>query len=101
MGAVVMVAVAGGVYPLQLNLVPWSLVGATAASSAMFNFLIKFGLSADTPVAMSLATQIGIPLNLLLDVVVVHANVRLLQAAGALVMLVSFSLQQSGASKNG
>lgn len=96
MGAMVMVAVAVGVYPLQLNLVPWSLVSATAASSAMFNFLIKFGLSAENPLAMSLATQIGIPLNLLLDVVVVHVNVGVSQAAGVLVMFLSFTLQQIG-----
>merc|ERR1712154_599619 len=94
MGSVVLVAEA--VHPVRLNLVPWGLVGATAASSALFNFLIKFGLSVDSPVGMSLATQVGIPLNLLLDVVVVHANVGLTQAIGTLVMLVSFTLQQFG-----
>lgn len=94
MGSVVLVAAA--VHPVRLDLVPWGLVGATAASSALFNFLIKFGLSVDSPVGMSLATQVGIPLNLLIDVVVVHANVGLTQAIGTLVMLVSFTLQQFG-----
>jgi len=87
-----------GIYPLQLRSVPWGLVLSTAMSSAVFNFLIKFGLSRDSPVALSLATQIGIPLNLLLDVVVVHASVQRTQVLGTFAMLVSFTLFQGSAS---
>jgi len=94
LSAVLVATLATGVYHLQLASVPWGLVGATAAASALFNFLIKFGISVDSPVAISLATQIGIPLNLLLDVAVVHANIDGTQALGALLMLASFTMQQ-------
>jgi len=87
-------AVWSGVYPLQLHLVPWGLVLSTSISSAVFNFLIKFGLSRDTPVAVSLATQIGIPMNLMVDVLVVQARIDAFQAFGAMMMLVAFSLQR-------
>merc|ERR1711933_447196 len=70
------------------------LVGATALSSAVFNFLIKFGITRESPVAVSLATQIGIPLNLLLDMVIVRAHINATQVVGTLVMLVSFTLFQ-------
>lgn len=87
-------AVWSGVYPLQFHLVPWGLVLSTSISSAVFNFLIKFGLSRDTPVAVSIATQIGIPLNLMVDVLVVQARIDAFQGFGAMMMLVAFSLQR-------
>ena len=34
------------------------------------SFIIKFGLSHSSPVVVSLATQLGIPLNLLIDLLV-------------------------------
>ena len=86
--------VSGGLYRLDLRLVPWDLVAATALSSALFNFLIKFGISRGSPLSMSVATQIGIPLNLLLDVFVVRAPIRGVQAVGCLALLASFSAQQ-------
>eukprot|EP00928_Gymnodinium_smaydae_P034543 TRINITY_DN2444_c1_g2_i1.p1 TRINITY_DN2444_c1_g2~~TRINITY_DN2444_c1_g2_i1.p1 ORF type:complete len:397 (-),score=57.20 TRINITY_DN2444_c1_g2_i1:37-1227(-) len=85
-----------GVYPLNLWLVPWGLVLATAACSAIFNFLIKFGIITGAPVSVSLATQVGIPLNLFLDVVVVRVPISASQICGLLVMLLSFTLQQTG-----
>lgn len=94
LGSFCVLMLATGVYQLDLTLVPWGHVALTAASSTVFNFLIKFGISSDSPLAMSLATQIGIPLNLLLDVVVVHDQIRAAQAAGIAAMLTSFSLQQ-------
>mmetsp|Transcript_129031 Transcript_129031/g.413398 ORF Transcript_129031/g.413398 Transcript_129031/m.413398 type:complete len:433 (-) Transcript_129031:199-1497(-) len=94
LGGALAVLLATGLYPLRLSLVPWGHVGATAASSTVFNFLMKFGLSVDSPLAMSLATQIGIPLNLLLDVAVAHERIDLAQALGTIVMLFSFTLQQ-------
>jgi len=81
-----------GMYALNLSLVPWGLVLTAAISSMVFNFVIKFGLSRESPVTVSLATQIGIPLNLFVDVVVVGAPINLLQMLGGALMLVSFSL---------
>lgn len=91
-GAALLFAFSSGYYPLRLEFVPWGLVVSTSLSSALFNFLIKFGLSRDTPVAVSLATQIGIPLNLLVDVLVVHAHIDSCQMFGTILMLVAFSL---------
>mmetsp|Transcript_113743 Transcript_113743/g.317689 ORF Transcript_113743/g.317689 Transcript_113743/m.317689 type:complete len:364 (-) Transcript_113743:49-1140(-) len=91
---VLAVLMSTGVYKVDLSSVPWHLVCATAVASALFNFLIKFGISVDSPLAMSLATQIGIPLNLILDVAVVRANIDPTQALGTLAMLASFTLQQ-------
>ncbi|CAE7742932.1 unnamed protein product [Symbiodinium sp. CCMP2592] len=68
----------------------------------LFNFLIKFGLSRETPVTTSLGTQIGIPLNFLLDLFVVHSHFRWPQAVGVLTMLLSFSVwHHSEASRDG
>jgi len=96
-GVLLACAIFSGFYPLQLGLVPWGLVVSTSISSAVFNFLIKFGLSRDTPVAVSLATQIGIPLNLMVDVLVVRAHIDGIQAFGTMLMLVAFSLQRGPA----
>ncbi|CAE7823899.1 Slc35f3, partial [Symbiodinium sp. KB8] len=92
MGAVLWLAVDRGLYALDLEEVPWVMVVMTALSSALFNFLIKFGLSRETPVTTSLGTQIGIPLNFLLDLFVVHSHFRWPQAVGVLTMLLSFSV---------
>lgn len=96
-GAALVGLVAGGIYPIELELVPWTLIGSTALSSAVFNLLIKIGLSRDSPVSVSLATQIGIPMNLFLDVIVVRAPVRGMQVAGTAAMLASFTLSAGGA----
>jgi len=93
-GAVLACLLHTGMYALDLSLVPWKLVIATSLCSALFNFLIKVGLSRDTPVAVSLATQIGIPLNLMVDVLVVHAMIDGWQAFGTVTMLIAFSLQR-------
>merc|ERR1719440_1316809 len=93
-GVILFSAIFWEVYPLRLDLVPWGLVASTSISSAVFNFLIKFGLSRDTPVAVSLATQIGIPLNLMVDVLVVRARIDGWQALGTILMLLAFSLQR-------
>merc|ERR1719408_604007 len=77
------------------------MVVATSVCSAVFNFLIKFGLSRDTPVAVSIATQIGIPLNLMVDFLIVNARIDAYQALGTMLMLLAFSLQKSsGTSHN-
>ncbi|CAL1161545.1 unnamed protein product [Cladocopium goreaui] len=81
-----------GIYLLKLSEVPWAMVFSSSLSSALFNFLIKFGLSRETPVTTSLGTQIGIPLNLLVDVLIVHSHFHWCQAAGVLTMLLSFSV---------
>jgi len=81
-----------GIYLLNLSEVPWAMVFSSSLSSALFNFLIKFGLSRETPVTTSLGTQIGIPLNLLVDVLIVHSHFHWCQAAGVLTMLLSFSV---------
>eukprot|EP00435_Cladocopium_sp_Y103_P062968 s411_g24.t1 len=81
-----------GFYLLNLSEVPWAMVFSSSLSSALFNFLIKFGLSRETPVTTSLGTQIGIPLNLLVDVLIVHSHFHWCQAAGVLTMLLSFSV---------
>eukprot|EP00434_Breviolum_minutum_P008771 symbB.v1.2.007732.t1/scaffold457.1/size330934/2 len=81
-----------GIYTLDLTEVPWAMVIASSLSSALFNFLIKFGLSRETPVTTSLGTQIGIPLNLLVDVLIVHSHFHWCQAGGVLTMLLSFSV---------
>lgn len=93
-GVILACMLRSGVYPLQLGLVPWGHVVSTSLSSAIFNFLIKFGLSRDTPVAISLATQIGIPLNLMIDVLIVGARISGFQVLGTILMLLAFSLQR-------
>ncbi|CAE7450567.1 unnamed protein product, partial [Symbiodinium pilosum] len=92
MGSVLWLLLERNVYTLDLAEVPWDMVVLTALSSALFNFLIKFGLSRETPVTTSLGTQIGIPLNFLLDLFVVHSHFRWPQAVGVLTMLLSFSV---------
>ncbi|CAE8598823.1 unnamed protein product [Polarella glacialis] len=92
LGLLLAVLLARGTYPLDLSLVPWAFILATALSSALFNFLIKVGLSRETPVTMSMGTQLGIPLNLVLDVLVVRSGIDLVQAVGCLTMLASFTL---------
>jgi len=92
MGSSLYLVLAQGTYKLDLSKVPWVLVVLTALCSALFNYLIKFGLSRETPVTTSLGTQIGIPLNFLLDVLVVHSQFRWPQALGVLTMLLSFSV---------
>ncbi|CAE6971740.1 unnamed protein product [Symbiodinium natans] len=92
MGALLWFANLRGIYSLDWTRVPWVMVLLTALSSALFNFLIKFGLSRETPVTTSLGTQIGIPLNFLLDLFVVHSHFRWPQAVGVLTMLLSFSV---------
>mmetsp|Transcript_23250 Transcript_23250/g.51019 ORF Transcript_23250/g.51019 Transcript_23250/m.51019 type:complete len:410 (+) Transcript_23250:228-1457(+) len=98
LGGGLAIAMRAGLYPLDLMLVPWGFVGCTAVSSMAFNFLIKFGISVDGPVAMSLATQIGIPMNVVLDVLVAKEDIDLTQVCGTILMLVSFTLQQKTAS---
>lgn len=91
-GSILAGLIGKGMYALNLGRVPWGLVLTAAIGSMVFNFVIKFGLSRESPVTVSLATQIGIPLNLFVDVVVVGAPINLLQMLGGTLMLVSFSL---------
>ena len=57
-----------GVYEIDLPSLPWGLLVGTAGLSLAFNFATTFGLSISSPVVVSLATQLGIPLNLMIDV---------------------------------
>lgn len=91
-GMALAVTIFFGAYQLQLDAVPWGLIFATAGASALFNFLMKFGLSRDTPVALSLATQIGIPLNLALDMLITDAKICAEQVGGTALMLLAFTL---------
>ncbi|CAJ1342264.1 unnamed protein product, partial [Effrenium voratum] len=100
LGAGLAVLLGRGIYELNLARVPWAMVLSSSLSSALFNFLIKFGLSRETPVTTSLGTQIGIPLNLLLDVLVIHSRFRRCQAAGVLTMLLSFSIWHHSEAKS-
>eukprot|EP01052_Picozoa_sp_SAG31_P039451 SAG31_NODE_5476_length_2518_cov_1.876395_2_plen_441_part_00 len=88
-----------GVYQLALPVLPYVLLCGTAIASLIFNFIIKFGLSINTPVVISLATQLGIPLNLLIDLLlpatagvdVDTEGIDPLEIAGIAFMVVSFS----------
>lgn len=91
-GSVLFGGVAAGVIGIDLTAVPWTLILSASASSAVFNFLIKFGIVYASPVTVSLATQLGIPLNLGLDLLIVGASIDATQATGVVSMLVSFSL---------
>jgi len=91
-GSLIFGGIALGLVDVDLTNVPWTLVLLTALSSMAFNFLIKFGLSSTSPVTVSLATQLGIPLNLGVDMLVVGAKISRIQVIGVLIMAVSFSL---------
>eukprot|EP00929_Paragymnodinium_shiwhaense_P055896 TRINITY_DN27980_c0_g1_i1.p1 TRINITY_DN27980_c0_g1~~TRINITY_DN27980_c0_g1_i1.p1 ORF type:complete len:383 (+),score=50.91 TRINITY_DN27980_c0_g1_i1:99-1247(+) len=83
--------VGSDLYAVDVENLPWGLVAVTACSSLVFNFLIKFGLSRQSPVAVSIATQLGVPLNLLLDTCVLGVHLDWEQVAGCFLMLASFS----------
>ena len=103
-GGILWGLVAAGVYQLQLATLPYSLLAGTAVASLVFNFVIKFGLSMTSPTVVSLATQLGIPLNLLIDLsgvipgpagvagIETTSDLNALSVAGVGLMLVSFSL---------
>ena len=94
------------VYRAALLLLPWGLLAGTAGFSLAFNFATTFGLSVSSPLVVSLATQLGIPLNLLIDVLI---NPGGLSAGGALdiyaitgvaLLLGSFTLSTAAEMKN-
>ena len=64
--------------------------------SLTFNFATTFGLAVSSPVVVSLATQLGIPLNLLIDVLFnpsgSAAALDSMAIAGVALMLASFTL---------
>lgn len=91
-GAVLFGGICIGAIDIDLTAVPWMLVALTSVSSAIFNFLIKFGIVYSSPLTVSLATQLGIPLNLGLDVLIVGAEIDGIQAVGVILMLASFSV---------
>lgn len=91
-GSIIFGGAAVGVISIDLSTVPWKLILLTSISSAIFNFLIKFGIVYTSPITVSLATQLGIPLNLVLDLLIVGAMIDATQSTGVLIMLVSFSL---------
>ncbi len=95
-GAALLGSILAGVYRLDFYALPYSLLVGTAMASLIFNFIIKFGLSISSPVVVSLATQLGIPLNLMIDVVwdpSGSANaLDSLAVVGVGLMLVSFAL---------
>lgn len=90
-GTIISGGIAAGLVDIDLTTAPWGLIALTAVSSAIFNFLIKFGIVYSSPVTVSLATQLGIPLNLGLDLLLVGARIDATQTVGVLIMLVSLS----------
>ena len=60
-GAALWVSVLLGVYRLDAELLPYSLLVGTALASLLFNFIITWGLSISSPLVVSLATQLGTP----------------------------------------
>ncbi len=95
-GAALLGSILAGVYRLDFEALPYSLLVGTALASLVFNFIIKFGLSISSPVVVSLATQLGIPLNLMIDVVYGPSGsanaLNSLAVGGVGLMLVSFAL---------
>ena len=89
--------VLAGVYRLDFSALPYALLAGTALTSLAFNFMIKFGLSVTSPVVVSLAVQLGIPLNLMIDLVLnpsgsASGALDDLAVAGVALMLASFTL---------
>jgi drug/metabolite transporter (DMT)-like permease len=97
LGAVLAVLMHSQVYVLDLESLPWPLLAGTAGLSLLFNFATTFGLSISSPVVVSLATQLGIPLNLMIDVFIDPSGSAAealddLTVAGVAIMLASFML---------
>ena len=96
-GGVMWGLVLAGVYRLDFSALPYALLAGTALTSLAFNFMIKFGLSVTSPVVVSLAVQLGIPLNLMIDLVLnpsgsASGALDDLAVAGVALMLASFTL---------
>ena len=94
-GSIMWSLISSGVYKLNLQALPYDLLLGTALSSLFFNFVIKFGLSISSPVVVALATQLGIPLNLAIDLLFQGSAARALDPmaiAGVALMLLSFTL---------
>eukprot|EP01043_Picozoa_sp_COSAG02_P033477 COSAG02_NODE_2286_length_9213_cov_149.155914_11_plen_392_part_00 len=83
-------------YELNLGRLPYPLLAATAGLSLLFNFATTFGLSISSPMVVSIATQLGIPLNLMIDVFFEPTGsveaIDSLAICGVALMLVSFTL---------
>ena len=94
-GAVIGALMHAGVYRLEPSALPKALLAETAGLSLAFNFSTTFGLSLTSPVVVSLATQLGIPLNLAIDLLFQGSAARALDQqaiAGVVLMLLSFTL---------
>ena len=83
-------------YDLKPGALPYPLLAATASLSLLFNFATTFGLNISSPMVVSLATQLGIPLNLAIDVLLdppgSAKSMDSLAIGGVVLMLVSFTL---------
>ena len=94
-GAAIGALMHAGVYRLEPSALPKALLAETAGLSLAFNFSTTFGLSLTSPVVVSLATQLGIPLNLAIDLLFQGSSARALDPmaiAGVVLMLCSFTL---------
>ena len=96
LGAALSVLICSQTYDLNLVYLPYPLLAATAGLSLLFNFATTFGLSISSPMVVSLATQLGIPLNLVIDVFFAPSGsvetIDSLAIGGVALMLVSFTL---------
>lgn len=91
-GSLLFGGIASGLIDIDLLNVPWKFVLLAAMSGMAFNFLLKFGIISTSPISVNLATQLGIPFNLGVDLLIVRAKIEPIQMIGVVLMLVSFSI---------
>uniref|UniRef100_A0A0K0F0G7 EamA domain-containing protein n=1 Tax=Strongyloides venezuelensis TaxID=75913 RepID=A0A0K0F0G7_STRVS len=77
---------------IEFDYVPWFPITGSSLLSLLFNFLINFGIALLHPLVISIGMLMGIPLNIIIDIIFRHLKVEKDFLIGGFLVLLSFVL---------
>ncbi|CEF60511.1 Drug/metabolite transporter domain-containing protein [Strongyloides ratti] len=77
---------------IEFSYIPWLPIIGSSLLSLLFNFLINFGIALLHPLVISIGMLMGIPLNIIVDILFRHLNVKKDFLIGGSLILLSFIL---------
>lgn len=88
---VVLILIKTGVENLEYDSIPWPMLVLSALISFIFNLLINFGIAYTYPLFISIGTIVGIPLNIIIDILINEKSLDWKEILGAGLIILSFA----------
>lgn len=87
---IVLILIETNVEILVYEQIPWKLLVLGAISSFFFNLLVNFGIAYTYPLFISIGTIVGIPLNIVVDIIINGNDIDWKRIFGACLIIAGF-----------